>query len=102
MSKRAQNVRDGSQAVKLKLRRNNANARERNRMRGLNDALDKLRAAVPRVFSWTNDNAPNLKSTRAVQSRALIVPFFISLQMPRRRSCPKSKRCAWRATISPL
>ena len=40
---------------KSKIRRTNANARERNRMRGLNDALDTLRMTVPQILSWSQD-----------------------------------------------
>ena len=42
--------------LKSKIRRTNANARERNRMRGLNDALDKLRMTVPQILSWSRDD----------------------------------------------
>lgn len=34
-------------SVKFKVRRFKANARERNRMHSLNDALDKLRKSIP-------------------------------------------------------
>lgn len=46
---------DQPQVAKTRVRRSNANARERTRMRGLNDALDKLREVLPSVYSWTCD-----------------------------------------------
>lgn len=43
----ASGKRSGQRQAKTKLRRCKANARERNRMHGLNDALDKLRKVIP-------------------------------------------------------
>lgn len=40
-------ITSGGRPVKTRLRRNKANARERNRMHGLNAALDKLRKVIP-------------------------------------------------------
>lgn len=49
------------QNVKVRIRRTNANARERNRMRGLNDALDQLRDAIPTIYDWNYDQKPAVR-----------------------------------------
>lgn len=45
------------QVTKCRVRRSNANTRERSRMRGLNDALDKLRQVLPSVHSSMFDQS---------------------------------------------
>ncbi|KAG5871674.1 hypothetical protein JTB14_007357 [Gonioctena quinquepunctata] len=63
---------------KVRLRRSKANARERNRMHGLNDALDRLRSHIPIHLTHTESNSVPQKLSK-IETLRLARNYIIAM-----------------------
>ncbi|XP_057652172.1 neurogenic differentiation factor 1-like isoform X3 [Diorhabda carinulata] len=69
---------DHRRVYKIKLRRSKANARERNRMHGLNAALDRLRSHVPIYLTHSDSNSVPQKLSK-IETLRLARNYILAL-----------------------
>ncbi|XP_074030261.1 uncharacterized protein [Leptinotarsa decemlineata] len=72
---------------KVRLRRSKANARERNRMHGLNDALDRLRSHMPIHLTHTESNSAPQKLSK-IETLRLARNYIIAMTQTLQEETP--------------